>query len=178
MKQIPALVCILAGLTVAGADSLAQTTVILPDTSQTTGIVVNIMEQATVTIPSITFFTVANISVPTVSGPATVALSGLLRKTSSTGVALSLRANAAQFTPPQSGAPTWSAADVSWAPGTWTGATGSAGVLSHASFTRVATCATDGCSTNTLQFTLGPKPSVTRSGQHTLVVTWKIESLQ
>lgn len=178
MKQTSAFACILVGLTVAGADSLAQTTVILPDSSQTTGIVVNIMEQATVTIPTMAFFTVANITVSTSSSPAAVALSGLLRKTTSTGVALSLRANAPQFTPPQPGAPTWAAADVSWTAGAWTGGTGSPGVLNNSSFTRVASCNVDGCSTNTLQFTLGPNPSVTRSGQHTLVVTWKIESLQ
>ncbi len=177
MKPIPALcipLALVAGLATAGA----QTTVILPDTSQTTGVVVNIMENVTVTIPPAAFFSVANISAPTPSSTLTVSASALMRKTTSTGIALSVRAAAPQFTPPQSGLPTWAAADVSWPAAAWTGATGTAGTLSSAAFTRVATCEVDGCSTSSLLFTLAPKPGVTRSGAHTLVVTWKIESLQ
>ncbi len=53
------------------------------------------------------------------------------------------------------------------------------GVLSASSFTEIATCdpnAAD-CSTTALVFTLGPKSTVQRSGNHTLVVTWKVESI-
>jgi hypothetical protein len=52
-------------------------------------------------------------------------------------------------------------------------------VLSAVSFTQVATCeagAAD-CSTTDLVFTLGAKPTVNRSGSHTLVVTWKFEAI-
>lgn len=178
MKRIPAF-CLLVTLAGGGAgEARAQTTVILPDTSQTTSVVVNIMENVTVTIPSVTFFTVANIAAPTTSTPMTVGTSALMRKTTSTGVALSMRAAAPQFTPPQAGAVTWAAGDVAWQAGTWTGATGSAGVLSSAAFTRVAACGTTGCSTSSFTLTLAPKPSVSRAGAHSLVVTWKIESLQ
>jgi hypothetical protein len=178
MKRIPAL-CIVFGLLAGVAGVIhAQTTVILPDTSQTTGVIVNILESVSVTIPSSAMFTVANISAPTVSPAMTVAVSGLTAKSASTGVALSVRAAAAQFTPPQPGAPTWAAADVSWPAGTWTGATGSAGTLSTSAFNTVATCGTNGCSTSGFTFTLAPNPAVTRSGAHTLIVTWKIESLQ
>lgn len=175
MKRIPAL-CIVFGLVAAAPR--AQTTVILPDTSQTTGVVVNIMEHVTVTIPSTTVFNVANINAPTASTSMTVGAAAMTRRTTSTGVALSVRAAAPQFTPPHTGAPTWAADDVSWSAGTWTGGTASAGTLTTSAFNRVAACGTDGCSTSTFTFTLAPKPTVTRSGAHTLVVTWKIESLQ
>ena len=179
IQQMPALIFIVFGMIgMTAADSLAQTTVILPDTSQTTGVIVNVLEQATVTIPATTLFSVSNISMPTTSTAMTVSVGTLARKTTSTGVALSLRANGPAFTPPQPGAPSWTAADVSWTAGTWSGGTGSAGILSGSAFTPIATCGTDGCSTGNLVFTLSPKPSVTRSGAHTLVVTWKIESLQ
>jgi hypothetical protein len=178
MKRIPAL-CIVSGLMAGVAGAIhAQTTVILPDTSQTTGVIVNIMESVTVTIPSNAIFSVANITAPTASTAMTVEVSELTAKTSSTGVALSVRASAAQFMPPQAGAPTWAAADVSWVAGTWTGAFGSAGTLSSSVFNRVAECGTTGCSTSGFTFSLAPKPTVTRSGAHTLVVIWKIESLQ
>jgi hypothetical protein len=178
MTQIPVLLPLVMLATIVAADAAAQTTVILPDTSQTTGITVNIMEQATVTIPSSALFTVSNINTQTTSMPLTVSIGALMQNTTSTGVRISLKANAALFTPPQVGAPTWSAADVSWLAANWTGATGSAGTLSNAAFTTVAACGTTGCSTNALVLTLAPKPTVTRSGAHTLVVTWKIESLQ
>ena len=178
MKRLPVL-CLAFGLVAGAAIALqAQATVILPDTSQTTGVLVNIMEHVTVTIPSTTFFNVSNISAPTVSTAMTVSASALMRKTTSTGVALSVRAAAPQFTPPQTGAATWSAGDVSWTAGSWTGATASGGVLSSSAFNQVVACGTDGCSSGTFTFTLAPQPAVTRAGAHTLVVTWKIESLQ
>ena len=179
MKERPVLVILATGLlALNSAEATAQTTVILPDTSQTTGITVNIMEQVTVTIPSSALFTVSNINAQTPSMPLTVSAGEMMRNSSSTGMRLSLRANTSLFTPPQPSAPTWAASDVTWSAATWTGATGSAGTLSSAAFTTVATCGTDGCSTTGLVLTLGAKPTVTRAGAHTLVVTWKIESLQ
>ena len=178
MKPVPVLPLFVIVLLTIAAGASAQTTVILPDTSQTTGITVNILEQATVTIPSSALFAVSDITTQTASMPLTVAVDTLMRNTTTIGVRLSVKANTALFTPPQPGAPTWSASDVSWPAGTWTGATGSAGVLSSAAFTTVATCGTNGCATSGLVLTLAPKPTVTRSGAHTLVVTWKIESLQ
>ena len=178
MKQIPVLLPLVILATTVASDAAAQTTVILPDTSQTTGITVNIMEQATVTIPSSALFSVSNINTQTTSMPLTVSVSALMQNTTSTGVRLSLKANTALFTPPQAGAATWAAPDVSWLAATWTGATGSAGTLSNAAFTTVATCGIAGCSTSGLVLTLASKPTVTRSGAHTLIVTWKIESLQ
>jgi hypothetical protein len=180
MKEIPGVLALHLGVMVAlfAAPASAQTTVILPDTSQTTGLTVNVLEQATVTIPTTALFAVTNVNAQTSSTTLSVAVEELTRQTTTTGIRLSLRANTSLFTPPQAGTPTWSASDVSWGAVTWTGATGSAGTLSSSAFTTLATCGTTGCSTTALVFTLAPKPSVTRSGSHTLVVTWKIESLQ
>ena len=168
----------LGAVLLTAPDAFGQTTVILPDTSLTTAVTVNLYESARVTIPSSAMFNVSNVSAATTSQNLTVSLQDLFRKSSTTGVAISLRATALNFTPPQSGAVTWSASDVSWEAVTWTGGTGSAGTLSNASFTPVVTCATTGCSTTTFTLQLAAKPTVGRAGAHTLVVTWKIETLQ
>jgi hypothetical protein len=92
---------------------------------------------------------------------------------------VSLQANAASFTPPVVGSPTWVAGDVTWNAATWTNATGASGTLSNSAYTAVATCAPDAsdCSTTALVFTLAARPAVKRSGNHTLVVTWKFEGI-
>jgi len=48
-----------------------------------------------------------------------------------------------------------------------------------AAFGAVATCSPDvaSCSTTGLTFTLGANSAVKRSGNHTLVMTWKFESI-
>ena len=177
--QPPGLMLVwLVGMVLTAADVAAQTTVILPDTSQTTAVTVNLSESARVTIPSSAVFNVSNVATATTSGNLTVSLQDLFRKSSTTGVAISLRATALNFTAPQNGAVTWSASDVSWATASWTGGTASAGTLSNASFNRVVTCTTTGCSTNTFTLQLAAKQTVNRAGAHTLVVIWKIETLQ
>jgi hypothetical protein len=76
-------------------------------------------------------------------------------------------------------ATTWSAGDVTWNAAAWTSATGAVGTLSEAAYTEVATCFADSasCSTTGLVFTLGAKNTVKRSGDHTLAITWKFESI-
>jgi hypothetical protein len=94
-------------------------------------------------------------------------------------VRVSLRANSGAFTPPVTGATTWVAGDVAWNAAPWTNGIGVGGTLSQASFNTVATCdpAATSCSTTGLVFYLSPKPAVQRSGVHTLIVTWKLESI-
>ena len=66
-----------------------------------------------------------------------------------------------------------------WGAASWTNATGAAGTLSDSAYTQVATCAADAasCSSSALVFALAPKTTVQRSGNHTLVVRWKVESI-
>jgi hypothetical protein len=51
--------------------------------------------------------------------------------------------------------------------------------LSNSAYNAVATCTADvsSCSTAGLTFTLGANTGVKRSGNHTLVVRWKLESI-
>jgi hypothetical protein len=166
-------------LLVVPSAAAAQTTVVLPDTSQTTTVSVNVSEQARVIVPTGITFNVTNIGASTPASPASVTVDRIVLATATKQLKLSLQANAASFTPPVTGATTWAAGDVTWnAPG-WTNATGSTGTLSGASYSAVATCAADAtsCSTTGLVFTLGPNTAVQRSGTHTLVVTWKFESM-
>ena len=76
--------------------------------------------------------------------------------------------------------PTWAVADVSWGVAAFTAGTAVAGTLA-ATAVPVATCAaavaTCGTTGSTLVFTLAPKTTVTRSGNHTLTMTWKFASI-
>jgi hypothetical protein len=163
----------------AGVSAYAQTTVALPDSSQTTSVTALVSEQAQVTVPASVTFNVSNVSASTAASAASVTVSNIVLGTATKQLKVSMKANAAAFTPPVALATTWDAADVTWNAATWTSATGAAGTLSSAVFTEVATCAADaaGCSTTGLTFTLGPKTTVKRSGNHTLTLTWKFESI-
>lgn len=157
----------------------AQVTVSLPDTSQTTLLTATVAEQARVTFPSGVSFTVADVANSTASGNASVNVSNIVLATASKQLKISLQANAAAFTAPVSGATTWSASDVTWGAGTWTNAAGAAGTLSNSAYNEVATCAANAasCDTSSLVFTLGAKSTVQRSGNHTLVVRWRVEAI-
>lgn len=157
----------------------AQQSVTLPDTSQTTTLTANVSEQARVTVPSGITFNVTNVSSNTAAGAASVTVSSIVLATPTKQFKVSLQGNAASFTPPVVLATTWSASDVTWNAATWTNAIGAAGTLSSAAYNTVATCVVDAgdCSTTALVFTLGAKSTVKRSGNHTLVVTWKFESI-
>ena len=157
----------------------AQTTVSLPDTSQTTLLTATVSEQARIVVPASISFTVGNIANSTAASTATVTIDRIVLSSATKQLRVSVQAAAASFTPPSPGATTWAASDVTWNAANWTRATGVSGVLSAVSFTQVATCepgAAD-CSTTDLVFTLGAKPTVNRSGAHTLVVTWKFEAI-
>ncbi|PWT80412.1 MAG: hypothetical protein C5B57_12300 [Blastocatellia bacterium] len=166
-------------LMVSSAMATAQTTVLLPDTSQTTTLTANVSEQARVTVPAGVTFNVTDLAASTAASAASVSISNIALASATKQLKVSLQANAASFTPPVGGATTWSAGDVSWNAAAWTSATGSAGTLSNSSYNAVATCDADAgsCNSTALVFTLAAKGTVKRSGNHTLVVTWKIESI-
>jgi len=156
----------------------AQTSVTLTDTSQTTTLTANVSEQARVTVPSGVTFNVNNVAAATAASAASVSVTGIVLATATKQFRVSLQANAASFTAP-GGATTWAASDVTWNAAAWTNATGTLGTLSSAAYNTVATCAADAadCSTTALVFTLGAKNTVKRSGNHTLTVVWKFESI-
>jgi hypothetical protein len=163
----------------AGTAASAQTTVTLPDTSQTTTLTATVNEQARIQVPTGVNFNVSNVSGSTASSAASVTVSNIALASATKQLRVSLQANAAGFTPPVTGATTWSASDVTWNAAAWTNATGAAGTLSNSVYNTIATCDADaaGCNTSGLTFTLGAKAGVKRSGNHSLVVTWKLESI-
>jgi len=178
MKQRTVVQLALAGILAIGIGS-AQNTVTLPDESESTTMTANVSEQANVTVPGSATFNVTDISSSTVAGAVSVTIDNVVLASATKQLKVSLQADAASFTPPIALATTWVAGDVSWGAGSWTSATGASGTLSSSEFTEVATCAADtaGCSTTGLTFTLAPNTSVKRSGNHTLVVGWKFESI-
>jgi hypothetical protein len=163
----------------------AQTTIALPDTSETTTLTAAVAEQARVTVPAGISFAVTDVNVSTAQGNVGITVQNIVLATATKQLRISLIGNAASFTPPVAGAATWSADDVSWTagpgggPNAWQNAIGSAGVLTSAAYTTIATCNPDAssCSIAKLTFSLAPKPSVKRSGAHTLTVTWRFESI-
>jgi hypothetical protein len=161
------------------AASQAQTTVTLPDTSQTTTLTAVVNDQARVSVPSGVTFTVDDIASNTVASEASVTVTNIVLATASKQLKISLQSDTASFTPPVGGATTWSASDVSWNAASWTNASGTAGTLSSSAYTTVATCTADAasCNTTALAFTLAARTTVKRSGNHTLVVRWKFESI-
>jgi hypothetical protein len=175
--RVPVLVPILALMLTSVAH--AQQSVSLTDTTQTTTLTAIVSEQARVTVPAGVTFNVADVGSATAATGASVAVSSIVLSTATKQLKVSLQANAASFTPPVGGATTWSAGDVTWDAPSWTNATGASGTLNNAAYNTVATCAADvaECSTTDLVFTLGAKSAVQRAGSHTLVVTWKFESI-
>jgi hypothetical protein len=167
------------GLLSCGAAAQAQTTVVLPDTSQSSTVSVTVSEQARIAVPSGISFNVTNVGAATAASAVAVSIDQIVLASATRQLRISLRADAASFTPPAAGETTWAAGDVSWPASTWTAGVGAGGVLSHSTFNTVATCkaGTAACSTSGLVFSLLSKAAVQRSGTHTLVVTWKVESI-
>jgi hypothetical protein len=162
---------------ITGAAS-AQTPTAMLDTPQNTTLTANVSEQCQIAVPAGVMFDVARVTDRTVSSPAAVTIDNIVLATATRQLRLSIRANAARFTPPVGGAATWGADDVTWNGAMWIHGAGSAGTLSSTEYTTVATSEADAASMTTagLTFTLAPRATVTCSGHHTLTITWKVES--
>jgi hypothetical protein len=165
-------------LALCAVGASAQTTVTLPDTSQSSTGTAVVAEQCHVTVPATISFPVNDITVATPAPSASVTITSIVLATATKQLKVSLQAAAAGFTSP-GGTTTWAAGDVSWNGAVWTNATGASGTLSSGGYTEVATCAADAgsASTTALVFTLAAKSTVKRAGNHTLVMTWKFESI-
>ena len=158
----------------------AQTTVALPDTSQTTTLTANVSEQARVTVPAGITFNVTNTSAITTAAAASVTVDNIALATATKQLAITITPEALSFTSAGAGA-TWVSSDVTWNAATFSNAgVGSAGVLAGVATDQlVATCAVNvaACSTTTLAFSLAAKPAVVNAGNHTLVIRWKFASI-
>jgi hypothetical protein len=161
----------------AGAAS-AQNTVPLPDQSQSTELRAIVNEQARINVPAIITFNVASVAAVT-NANADITIDNIVLSSATRTVRVSVQANAAAFTPPAGGGNTWSAGDVSWAAGTWSGGAGVAGTLSNSAFNQVANsnAGVSALSVTGLQFSLAANPLVNRAGTHTLTMTWRVEAL-
>ena len=165
-------------LLVVTARAEAQITVALPDTSLTTTLTATVSPQARVTVPVGVTFTVTDTSLATAAEGVSVSIANIVTASAASQLQLSLQADAANFTAPAAGT-TYAAADVSWDAGSWTSGTDAVGTLSSAAYTEVATCTADAssCSNAGLVFTLAAKGTVNRSGDHTLVIRWRVAAI-
>jgi hypothetical protein len=156
----------------------AQTVLPLPNETGTSTLTATVSEQASFSVPSTVSFNVTNILVPTASTAVTVSATNIVLANASKTLHIMVRGNGPVFTPSVAATPTWVVADVSWAAATFTNGTGVIGTLAQ-TYVGVATCAANvaSCGTTNMVFTLAANPAVTRSGDHTLVMTWKFESI-
>jgi hypothetical protein len=178
IKQLASVLTLGAVFLVLGNAAVVAVVVPLPDTSQTTLLTATVGSQADVSVPSGVAFSVLHVNTSTDSTNQSVSASSLVLEPGH-ALKISLQANAASFTKPTGGTITWSASDVSWNAPAWTGGTGATGTLSNTSYNAVATSTANAVavSTTALKFTLAAKPTVDRSGDHTLVCTWKFEAI-
>lgn len=176
---------LLIALSTTAAFAAGPTVVTLPDeATMSSSLSADVSEQCSIEVPTTINFDVKNIAVDTLSGSQDVTIKNIVLASALTKLKLSIQADAAGFTTPNGGT-TWVPADIAWTAATWSGdaaltGTGSAGTaLANDSFQTVATSAATSsvCSTTNLVFTLKKNESVTRSGSHTLAVTWKVESI-
>jgi hypothetical protein len=170
---------IIAAFTVMTAGlASAQTPVFLPDESTSSTLTANVSEQAQISVPATVNFAVTNILVSTASTPVSVAATAIVLANASKTLHIMLKGNGPVFTPSVAATPTWAVAAVSWAAPSFTNGTGALGTLAE-TYVDVATCAANvaSCSTANMIFNLAANPAVTRSGNHTLVMTWKFESI-
>jgi hypothetical protein len=166
-------------LTVATAGLVsAQTVLPLPDETGTSTLTATVSEQASISVPSTVNFNVTNILVTTPSSAVTVNATNIVLANASKTLQILVRGNGPVFTPSVAATPTWVVADVSWNAATFTTGTGVVGTLAQ-TYVAVATCAANiaSCGTTDMVFTLAANPAVTRSGAHTLVITWKFQSI-
>ena len=177
MKKSLSAICVAVGV-LAASSAYAQVNVTLPNSSQTTTLTATVAEQADVIVPAGVTFNVNDINTATAASGVSISASGIVLSSATKTLKISLQANAATFTQP-SGSATYNASDVTWNASTWTNATGASGSLSNSAYNAVATCAADvaSCSTSNLVFTLAANNNIVRSGNYTLVVTWKFESI-
>jgi hypothetical protein len=166
-------------VTTAGLAS-AQEVVTMPgNASSLTTLTAVVSDQARIYVPSTVTFNVTNIAAATVASGVSFLADNIVLSSASATLNVSLIGNAATFTAPLA-SPTWAVADVSWGLAAFTAGTSAAGTLAAtpvAVFTCAAAVATCGTTGSSLVFTLAPKTTVTRSGNHTLTMTWKFASI-
>jgi len=149
----------------------------LPNEMQQSSIIATVMEQAQITVPGTIVFNVTNVTQDTrISGLGVSATSVCLE--SGKALRIELKADAADFTPPSGGAPTWVASDVSWEAGSWTGGAGVAGTLSDSAYNKVAESSVNASelSNSDMAFTILARPAIKYAGQYTVTGTWRFSS--
>lgn len=166
------------GLALLASAASAQIPVTLPGGGLTTTLTAVVSDQANVSVPDAVTFFVDDATISTDALAAQLRVENIVVPSETTTLRILAKASAPTFAPPRPGATTWSASDVTWKTSAWTSATSAAGQLTHDSFTSIATCSegAPSCGTSSLVFTLAPKKSVA-SGEHQLLLIWKIESL-
>lgn len=177
MRKVFVRTAMIIALTVT-TTGLAFAQAVVTTGSDTTTLTAVVSAQARITVPSTVTFNVTNIAAATTAAGVSFLADNIVSSSASGALTISL-SGASVFTAPVA-SPTWAVADVSWGAAAFTAGTAVLGTLA-ATDVLFATCtagvATCGTTGSTLIFTLAPNTAVTRSGNHTLIMTWKFLSV-
>jgi hypothetical protein len=174
-----AVVLTLTGIAVSAfAAPAGGNNVALPDESAQTTLRAVVREQCNISVPSEIVFNVTDIARDT-SAAGAVNIDKIVLASEKRQLKLSLRASAGEFSAPEAGAPTWKADAISWAADGWSRAKGQANKLSADEWRAVATsdAGVTQIGNEKLGFVLGANDQISRSGDYTLNVNWRVESV-
>jgi hypothetical protein len=156
----------------------AGSNVPLPDDSAQTTLRAVVREQCDISVPAEIVFNVTDIARDT-SASGAVAIDKIVLASAKRQLKLSLRAGAEAFAAPETGAPTWQADQVAWSAEGWSNAKGQGNRLSPKEWGTVAVSdpGVSKIGNGKLQFVLGANDRISRSGDYTLTVNWRVESV-
>ncbi|MDO8682555.1 MAG: hypothetical protein Q7N50_03640 [Armatimonadota bacterium] len=138
---------------------------------------VTFAESVDITVPTSVVFNVIDISTATTGSPNPTTVSFVnANLVSGSALRISVKANAADFISP--GGTAIAASNVSWTTGNAQGGTSFNGSLSSVGFTEVyQSNANPTSGTVDIVWSLAAQGSGIRGGDHTLAITWKLESV-
>lgn len=136
-------------------------------------------QSTTITIPGAEVFIVRNTAVST-TGTTTMTITWSITGSFSGGnhLRISVKSDAANFTPPSAGRSPIAATKASWTIASATNGTGSAGTINSSTYTAVYN-SSNGKKNGTvvLNWTLASVGTNLHSGNHQLALRWKLESV-
>ncbi|MHB1461835.1 MAG: hypothetical protein ACYC1M_11185 [Armatimonadota bacterium] len=136
-------------------------------------------ESVDISVPSSIGFYVTDVTMPTTGSPNPTAVSfSNANLNLGNSLRISIKADTTDFVTPSGGGAAIPAAYVSWTTSGAVGGTGFNGSLNYLTFTDVFQSVANPLSgTVDMSWRLAPLPAGIRAGNHTLSITWKLESI-
>lgn len=171
---------LLAGLALVAGAASAEVLELPANATQQTELSADVSEQADVSVPASVSFDVPNIAAASTSASATAPIEAdyIVLGTATKQLQISVKAGAAKFM--NGAAEGWPVTKVHWTTTVGTNWEPEAAndTLDNADFVVLGACTADAASCDTgVDFTLDAETSIKRSGNYTLDLQWKFESI-